>query len=128
MVSSSNIFHNIIHDIQSPKQESLVVKLSLIAFAIKVGTSIIVNLLNQYGVTTTMLVSKAGVIVFFCVLGMAGVVVIIRQELPQAIVVRGKTAVVYGLIWFIVSWVLMIRYIYLLAVDIMEAVSLGLIQ
>lgn len=116
---------NIIQGIRSPKNKYLVAKISFSAFAIQVVIFVFDKYLRDYSDAASLLLSDLGTIAFFGLLGLAGLIVVIRQELPQVVTIRGKWAVINGVLWLVVAWTLMIIYIYFLLVDIMKLTSLG---
>lgn len=114
----SNLLQSLFRFIRSPGQKDLVAYISLVAFGVKFLVSITINSITNQDSVLLVFLPELGSILFFCILGLAGMIVIIRKELPQAIVVRGNMAVVIGLIWLVISWLLMCRALYLLAVDV----------
>ncbi|HAV76614.1 MAG TPA: hypothetical protein DCX53_04590 [Anaerolineae bacterium] len=104
--------------VRSHHNKYLSAKLSLSAFALQIIVISINRQLLTENELASLLLSEVGAIAFFGILGLAWLVVATRRELPQVAIFRGKFAVINGLFWFIVSWALMIRFIYLLFVDL----------
>lgn len=120
MTTNSVSTKNILEIIRSPRHKSLVAKISLFAFTIEVISILINKTVLNNDTIASLLLSEIGAVVFFGLLGLAGLIVVIRQELQQVIVVHGRLAIVNGLIWCAISWLLMLRYIYALVIDIMK--------
>jgi hypothetical protein len=109
----------LIDNLRSPQKESLAAKISLLAFALGMLLPILLNnTLFKDNAATSLISSRIGAIIFCGLLGLAGFVVMIRGELHQIIVIRGKAAKFYGLIWCVFMWSLAFRYIILLVSDI----------
>jgi|KBSSwiStaDraftv2_1062776.scaffolds.fasta_scaffold284934_2 hypothetical protein len=122
MISSKVSIKNMVQIIRSPQHKSLVAKVSLFAFVIEIVSIVINRTLLVKHLLASLLLSEVSAVLFFGLLGLAGLIVIVRRELPQVIVVHGRLAVVNGFIWCIISWILMLRYIYALAIDILRLI------
>lgn len=93
-------------------------EVSLIAFVVHILIIVINNIFLANNEFISLIVSEIGTIAFFGILGLAGLIVAIKQEFPQAVMIRGKWAVINGIIWCAVSWLLMLRYFYYLITDV----------
>lgn|SRR5215212_5226467 len=121
MTTNNSFAKNIIQIIRSPRHKSLVAKVSLFAFVIEVISIFINKTILNNNTIPSLLLSEISAVLFFGLLGLAGLIVVIRRELPQVIVVHGRLAIVNGFIWCVISWLLMLRYIYALVTDIMKS-------
>ena len=121
MTTNNSFAKNIIQIIRSPRHKSLVAKVSLFAFVIEVISIFINKTILNNNTIPSLLLSEISAVLFFGLLGLAGLIVVIRRELQQVIVVHGRLAIVNGFIWCVISWLLMLRYIYALVTDIMKS-------
>jgi hypothetical protein len=100
--------------LRSNQYEFLPAKIGLLAFAVGFVIYILEKMLFRNNAIASLLCSEIGAITFLGLLGFAGFVVMVRGELHQVVVIRGKTAKFYGLIWCVFSWGLALKYIVLL--------------
>jgi hypothetical protein len=108
----------LIAKLRSTQYEFLPAKIGLLAFAVGFLFYILNNTLFKYDAIGSLIGSRIGAITFCGLLGLAGFVVMIRGELHQVVVIRGKLAMLYGLIWCVISWSLATYYVFLLFSDI----------
>lgn len=108
----------LIAKLRSTQYEFLPAKIGLLAFAIGFLLYVLNNTLFKYDAIGSLICSRTGAVTFCGLLGLAGFVVMIRRELRQVVVIRGKLAMFYGLIWCVISWSLAIHYMFLLFSDI----------
>lgn len=80
---------NIIKKIHIPNRKYLVAEISLIAFVVHIFIIIIDNIFLKNNETISLIVSEIGAIAFFGILGLAGLIVAIKQELPQVVIIQG---------------------------------------
>ena len=110
--------HELIRNIKFTKHKYLVAKISAFAFAILFFTIIIAKTLLVNDEVRSMILVEFGAVSFFAIQGIAGLIVAIQQKLSQAITIRGKTAVINGMVWCTISFFLMLRYIYAFITDL----------
>jgi len=120
MSTNKTSLQDLLIRIRSAQQKNLVAKISLFAFALQLIATIIDDTLLDRNTIESLILSEISAIAFFGFLGLAGLIVIIRKEMPQAITIRGKSAIIFGLIWCGISWSLTIRYIFLFIKDIVK--------
>jgi hypothetical protein len=109
-----------IRKVRSVQNRFLVAKLSCIGFAFGYLVLFVYDSIfrsNDFSVHNSKLL---GAVIFFTLLGLAGFVVTVREELPHVVTVQGKPAKISGMIWWFISWGLAIRYLYLLIRDIVQ--------
>jgi hypothetical protein len=105
--------------IRSVQNRFLVAKISFIAVAFGYLVLVVYDTIFISNGFSAHISKLLGAVVFFALLGLAGFVVTLREELPQVVTIHGKSAKIFGMIWWFIGWGLAIRYLYFLIRDIM---------
>ena len=116
----TNTSNPYINKIRSTKNGSLVANISIVAFAFKLFITLLIGLISRENDLTDQISRSLSSVVFFSLLGLAGFVVVIREELPQMITIRGRAAKIMGYVWCGIAWGLAFRYLYLLLVKVFQ--------
>ena len=97
-------FGKFLTETRSPKNKTLSARISMLAFGIAIFTLIINKIIIPQTSFILLVSSYVGGIIFWWLLGFAGLVVAIRRELQQIILIKGNLAVFYGVLWCLFSW------------------------
>ena len=120
MNTNKEFIHNLIAKIRSPQNEYLSAKIGLSAFDVGFLFYLADEVIFMNNGIRSLILSRLGAITFFSLLGLDGFIVMIRKELHQIVIIRGKPAIFYGLIWCIFLWTLALQNIFLLLNDFVK--------
>ena len=115
-----NTSNSFIRKIRSAQNRFLVAKISVIAIAFGYLVLVVYDTIFISNDFSAHISKLLGTVVFFTLLGLAGFVVALREELPQVVTIHGKAAKIFGMIWWLIGWGLAIRYLYFLIRDIIR--------
>ena len=97
--SDQNMISKITNELSSPKHEFLSAKISALAFLLGalmvwVGNHLFIDV--SFLSTIYFQITK---ILFIFILGLSGFIVMVRGELHQIVVIKGKSARIIGFLW-----------------------------
>jgi hypothetical protein len=100
---------NFFDKISADNNKYLPAKISLLAFGLGLLMVWIGDYMFGNSSFESLVYSYSIKILFFGILGLAGFIVMVRGELHQFFVIRGRLARLYGLLWWLISWWIAIR-------------------
>ena len=100
-------------NISSPKYKNLPTQISLLAFILATLLMVFEKFLIKNGFVEPDVFPHLLKFIFFFIVGLSGLIVMLRGELHQAfIVMKGKFARIIGFLWWIISWWITLRAFY----------------